>query len=277
MYKRILCAVNEYLVSEVSGRYALNLAKACNAKLYFCFIAEKSMPRQSIVRAEDAVKRLFLAAIEHGVQVEGISETGDPFEEIRKVVRHEKINLVFTAAKTADAKSKPPAGAVARNLMLKLPSSVALVRVVHMGKVHPKNILVPLKAKINHLGERAYFCAKMAEAFGSRLFVLHFAQPMSRFFHGETKLTLVQKEKILFGDMAEFIEHLKRYGIEYESTISEAAAGQGINIEAASKKHDLIIMGATGRGMIASLLKGNPVENVLWMTPCDLIILKSGT
>ncbi len=253
----------------------MNLANVCNASLYICFNAEKGIPRKNILRAEDAVKRLFLTAIDYGIKVESISETGDSFEEIRKIVKREQINLVFTAAKMGDVKTKPPAGVIARNLMFKLPASVALVRVVHIERGHPKNILVPLKEKIDHLGERAYFCAKMAEVFNSKLFLLHFAKPASRFFDGQANLTLVQKEKILSGDISNFIEHIKRYGIEYESAVSEIPAGPGINIEAALKKHDLIIMGATGRGTISSLLKGNPVENVLWMTPCDLIILKS--
>jgi hypothetical protein len=60
-----------------------------------------------------------------------------------------------------------------------------------MGRVRPKNILVPLKAKINHTRERAYLTAKMAEGFGSKVFVLHAAKPITRFFHGEIHLTLL--------------------------------------------------------------------------------------
>ncbi|HDH02033.1 MAG TPA: hypothetical protein ENH17_02765 [Nitrospirae bacterium] len=49
---------------------------------------------------------------------------------------------------------------------------------------------------------------------------------------------------------------------------------RSITIEAASKRHDLIIMGASERSLPASILKGNPVEDVLRETPCNLIILK---
>lgn len=49
---------------------------------------------------------------------------------------------------------------------------------------------------------------------------------------------------------------------------------RSITIEAASKRHDLIIMGASERSLPASILKGNPVEDVLRETHCNLIILK---
>ena len=51
------------------------------------------------------------------------------------------------------------------------------------------------------------------------------------------------------------------------------AVGKSITIEGAAKRHDLIVMGASQRSLWASFLKGNPVEDVLRQTPCDLIIL----
>jgi len=41
-----------------------------------------------------------------------------------------------------------------------------MVRVVHTVRIQPKRIFLPLKASIDHMKERAYFTAKMAE--GSR-------------------------------------------------------------------------------------------------------------
>ena len=162
MYTKILAAINEHLNSEISARYALNLAKASGAKLYICFIAEKGMARSSLDRAEEAMKRLFHKAMELNIQVEGITETGEPVKVISKIVRHERINIVFASTRREDIEKRFYAGTIARSLSLHLPCSVALVRVVHAGRVRPKNILVPLKAKINHARERAYFTAKMA-------------------------------------------------------------------------------------------------------------------
>ena len=274
MYTKILAAVNEHLNSEISARYALNLAKACGAKLYICFIAEKGMHRSMLDRAEDAMNRLFNEAMNMNMQVESITETGEPLKEIDKVVRHEEIDLVFASTRREDIEKRFYAGTMARSLSLHLPCSVALVRVVHMGRVRPKNILLPLKAKINHIKERAYFTAKMAEGFGSKVFVFHATKPITKFFHGELHLTPVEWGKRVPKDIVDFMEYLRKYEIAYEGRITPGAIGKGITIEAASKRHDLIIMGASERSLLSSLLKGNPVEDVLRETPCDLIILR---
>ncbi|GAB4409026.1 MAG: universal stress protein [Thermodesulfovibrionales bacterium] len=274
MYKKILSAVNEHLNSEVTARYALNLARSCGAKLYICFIAGKDLPMPDIEKAEDAMKRLFIEAERMDIRVEGITGTGDPVKEIGRIVRHEGIDIVFASTRREDIEKRFYAGTVARSLSLSLPCSVALVRVVHMGRVHPKKILVPLKAKINHEKERVYFTAKMAEGFHSRVFVFHVTRPITKFFHGEMHLTPAQWEKRLPEDVSGFIEHIKRYKVEFERKLSPGAAAKSISIEAASKRHDLIIMGASERGLLSAIIKGNPVEDVLRETPCDLIILK---
>jgi nucleotide-binding universal stress UspA family protein len=274
MYTKILAAVNEHLNSEISARYALNLAKACEAKLFLCFIEEKDTPRSSLDRAEDAIKRLFIKAKDMNIQVESITETGEPLNEIEKVVRREKVNIVFTSTRREDVEKRFYAGTMARSLSLRLPCSVALVRVVHMGRVRPKNILLPLKAKINHIKERAYFTAKLAESFESKVFVFHATKPITKFFHGEIHLTPVEWGKRLSRDISDFMECIEKYGIAYEGKLAPGAIARSITIEAASKRHDLIIMGASERSLLSSFLKGNPVEDVLRETPCDLIILK---
>ncbi|MGQ9570697.1 MAG: universal stress protein [Thermodesulfovibrionales bacterium] len=276
MYKKILTAINEHLNSEVSAQYAINLAKACGAKLYICFIAEKDISRSSFDRAEDAIKRLFIKAKEMTIEAESITETGEPVKEIDKIVRHEKINVVFASTRKEDIRKRFYAGTIARSLSLYLPCSVALVRVVHAGRVHPKNILVPLKAKINRAKERAYFTAKMAEGFGSKVFVFHATKPITKFFHGEIHLTPVELGERLPKDISDFIEHLRKCKIACERRFTLGAVARSITIEAASKRHDLIIMGASERSLLSSFLKGNPVEDVLRETPCDLIILNPG-
>lgn len=274
MYKKVLSAVNEHLNSEIAARYALNLAKICGAKLYLCFIAEKGISQQGISKAEDAIKRLFNEAIAVGIQVEAITETGDVVEEIGKIVRREGINIAFASTRREDIEKRFYAGTVARNLSLKLPCSVALVRVVHTGRIHPHKILVPLKARIDHVKERAYFTARMAEGFHSRVFIFHVTRPITKFFHGEIHLTPAQWEKRLPENMKDFMDHLIKYEVAHEGRLAPGITARSITIEAAAKRHDLIIMGASERSLLSSLIKGNPVEDVLRETPCDLIILK---
>jgi len=274
MYKKILAAVNEHFNSEVTARYALHLARACNAKLYICFIAEKGMSPHDRRTAEDAVNRLFNEALDLNIEAERIAETGEPVAGIGKIVRHENIGLVFASTRREDIEKRFYTGTIARKLSLKLPCSVALVRVVHSGRVHPKRILVPLKARVDHVTERAAFVTHMARVFGSKVFVFHTPKPIAKFFHGEIHLTPPEWEERISQNISHFMEYLKQHDIEHEGRLLPGKTARNITIEAFAKRHDLIIMGASERSLLASLLKGNPVEEVLRESPCDLIILK---
>lgn len=274
MYNRILAAINEHFNSEVAARYALHLAGACGAKFYTCFIAGRPAGGSAFDRAEAAMKRLFILAGKTGVPVESITETGDPVVEIRKIVAHESIDLVFASTRREDTERRFFSGTIARSLSLGLPCSVALVRVVHTGKIHPSNVLVPVKVRIGRIKEWTYFTSKMATAFDAKVHVFHVTKPITKFFHGEIHLTPVEWEKRLPPDIADFLDRLKRHGIAYESRLAPGTIGRSITIEAAVKRHDLIIMGESERSLLRSLFKRNPVENVLRETPCDLIILK---
>ena len=96
------------------------------------------------------------------IQTERIAEIGDPVVVIGKIVRHENIGIVFASTRREDIEKRFYTGTVARSLSLKLTCSVALVRVVHSGRVHPERILVPVKARIDHVTERACFATHMA-------------------------------------------------------------------------------------------------------------------
>jgi nucleotide-binding universal stress UspA family protein len=274
MYRKILAAINEHLNSEVSARYALQLAKKAGARIYFCSIAENGLSGKAFQAAEKAVKRLSLRAQDLDVKADCVLETGDPFEQIKKIVTSEGIDIVFAATRHEDVNKRFYARTTARRLSLGLPCSLALARVVHLGRVHPKTILVPLKARLDHIAERAYFTALMAGAFDAGIYLFHAAKPMMRFFHGEIHLTPVEWEARLPADISQFIEYLNRYDVSHEKRLIPGIAGRTITIEAAAKKHDLIIMGASERSLLSSFIRGNPVESVLRETTCDLIILR---
>lgn len=274
MYARVLAAVNEHLNSEIAARYAIQLAKVINARLYLCFISRKGLPSVIVDRAEEAMKRLFKDAEELGLQVESLRESGDVVKKIGDIVRGDNIDLVFASTRRDDIDRRLYAGTVARRLSISLPCSVALVRVAHTGKIHPREILVPLKARIGHVEERAFFTAKVAEAFDAFVHVFHSPAPVSKFFHGELHLTSLEWENKLPQDISHFMEHLNRYKIVHRGKSVPGRTGRAIMLEAVAKRHDLVIMGASERSLLSSLFKGNPVEEVLRETPCNLIILR---
>ncbi|GAB4486164.1 MAG: universal stress protein [Thermodesulfovibrionales bacterium] len=273
MYKHILAAVNEHLNSEIAARYAVHLARASGARLFFCFIDPKDLPRRDFGRAEEALQRLFLEAQEAGVAAESITGAGDPVREIGKIARQKMIDLVFASTRREDVERRFYAGTVGRRLSLGLPCSVALVRVAHFGRIHPGKILVPLKARISRIRERAYFTAKLASAFGSQVYVYHVARPMSSFLRGEVHLTPAEWERKRPADISAFLGLLRHANVLQESRSVAGRSGKSIAVEAVARRHDLIVMGASERSLWSSLIRGNPVERMLRETPCDLIIL----
>lgn len=277
MYTTVLAAVNEHVNSEVAARYAKQLAKAAGARLVLCSIAEEDHREKDFELAREAARRVQHAARELGMEAETVFDAGDPVERIRRIVRSRGADLVFTATRHEDVRRRFYAGrTIARRLLHALPCSVALVRVVHLGRIHPREVLVPLKERIDHVPERAYFTAMLARAFESKVNLFHVTKPVTRFFHGEKHLTPVEWEEKLPPDIGRFIGHLDAYGVEHERRLAPGITGRSIAIEAASKRRDLIIMGASARRLVDYVLRGNPVEYVLRETPCNLIILKPG-
>ncbi len=275
MYKKILAAVNEFSNSEIAARYALILAKSAHAKLFLVFVAEEKIDKDRLRHAESALKRLFIDARNNGIDVESITECGDPVKKINELVKEHGIDIVLTATRREDVKERFFVRTIARQLMMKLPCSVAMVRVVKMGGVHLKNILVPIRDRISNLEERAYFVAKLAGVSDTRVTLFHLHKPITSFFRGEIHLTPFQREKQIPEDVEEFRTHLKKYKIPYERKTGLGSVARAITTEAAHRRNDLIVMGASDRGLLSSIVKGNPVENVLRETPCNLIIFRA--
>ncbi|MEW6215991.1 MAG: universal stress protein [Nitrospirota bacterium] len=274
MYKKILAAVNEFTNSEVAARYTIALAKSCQAMLSLVFVAEEKLNKDVFKHAEVALERLFIEAEEYDIGVESITERGEPFQKINDIVKKNNIDLVFTATRREDVEKRFYLKTLVREFMVKLPCSVAIVRVVRMGRVHPKNILVPLRGHMTHLEERACFIAKLAEVFNASVTLFHLASPITSFFHGEIHLKPAQREERIPKDIEQFTECLHRYRIHHKKKTGYGAVSRSITIEAAHKRNDLIIMGASERSLLRSIISGNPVEEVLRETPCNLIILR---
>jgi nucleotide-binding universal stress UspA family protein len=276
MYRRILAAVNEYTNAEVAAHYAITLAKSCSAKLSLIFISKPGLPRAVLKNAESALGRLFVEASDQGVEVESLTETGDPFGKIYDVVRREGIDMVFTATRREDVKKRFFQKTLGRELMVRFPCSVAMVRVVRMGRVHPRHILVPVRGRMKSIEERACFVAELARGFGAEVTMFHTPRPITSFFHGDIHLTSAEREGRIPRDIEEFTRCLNRHMVRHEKRTAYGGVSRAITVEAVRRRNDLIVMGASERGAVRSIVGGNPVEEVLRETPCNLIILRPG-
>jgi nucleotide-binding universal stress UspA family protein len=276
MYKNILAAVNEFSNSEIAAHYAITLAKTCRAKLILTFIVEEKTGKDKLRLAESAIDRLFMEAKGNGIESECIIGGGDPFEKITELVRKHDIDIVFTATRREDVKKRFFVKTLSRRLMVKLPCSVAMVRVVKMGGVHLRNILVPLRGRTSGLEERSYFTAKLAEGTGAGITLIHTSKPIAGFLHGGVQVKPLGRDRQIPRDMEFFSEYLRKYSIQVDKKVEYGGVARAITMEAAFKRNDLIVMGASEKSLVSSIVKGNPVEDVLRNTPCNLIIFRAG-
>jgi nucleotide-binding universal stress UspA family protein len=276
MYKKILAAINEYTNSEIAARYAIALAQSSRAKLFLVFVAEEKKGKDLFARAQAALERLFIEAQKQDIEVESITESGNPLKKIADIVRRDSIDIVFAATRHEYREKRYFVRTLSREFMVTLPCSVALVRVVRLSKGYPKNILVPLRGQLTSLDERACFVAKLAEVFHSSVTLFHLHKPIPSFFHGETLLKSSEREEHVPKDIEQFTDCLHKYKVSYEKKSGYGVVSREITIEAAHKRNDLIVMGASERSILKSIVRGNPVEEVLRETPCNLIILRPG-
>ena len=276
MYRNILATVNEFTNSEISARYAIALARSCRAELTFLFVSKDALDANALRHAEAALGRLFSEAEASGVAARSVLESGDPVEKITGWVKNNEVDITFAGTRREDVERRFFVTALARELMLKLPCSVAMVRAVHLGKTHPRHILVPLGGRARDIEERTFFAAKLAEAFGSKVTLIHMPKPMSRFLHGEVRLKPAERDGLIPGDISEYVSTLNRYDVPHDKATAHGHVGRTINIEAAVRRNDLIVMGASQRSLLSRLVRGNPVEDVLRDTPCNLIVFRPG-
>jgi nucleotide-binding universal stress UspA family protein len=145
--------------------------------------------------------------------------------------------------------------------------------VVHPGKIFPQKILVPFRGRTALQDEKVFFVSRLATAFGAQVTLFHAPESLAGFLRGSIPLSHLAPTPPLPREMEEFTQYLEECRIPAEKRLGYGPPGRAITEAAAIHHDDLIIMGASERGLWESLLGGNPVEQVLRETPCNLIIL----
>jgi nucleotide-binding universal stress UspA family protein len=142
--------------------------------------------------------------------------------------------------------------------------------VVHLGLLaHPRQILVPVLGGAFDHAERAYVVSRLAAHFHARLIVFHALEEARR--RGQAVPHEAGARQV-----RTFVDRLREAGTEPQVRIvTGSLVGEAIMQEAARHRHDLIIMGASQRSLLSTWRRGNPVEDVMRRTPCDLFVCRS--
>lgn len=236
MYKKILAEVDERLTSESGARYGLKFAKIGNASLYLCFIHKKEAKFE---KAEATLKRVFLEAEKSNLKVECIIKEGERLEELREIIKKEKIDIAFVPSDDFKQISK-------------LPCSIAMVKIINMGKLSPKRILFILKGKVNYLKEKAIFIENLSKIFHARVYINYFGKDEN---------------------IEKLFSILKKHEIKIESKVFHKFSLKTVMFQALSKKIELLVMEQEKSGFLG-IIKPDSMSKLIENPPCNLIIFK---
>jgi nucleotide-binding universal stress UspA family protein len=265
--QKILMMVDGSFAAEAAARYALALAKACEAELELLFVAGEQSGG-AMRRAEESLLRLFRQAHALGLKVRSVTEIGDPVRVMRDYVAREEITLAMASITGPE---------VVRRLLREISCSMLLVRVVHPGRMaSPHEILVPVSVgefEGGGLDAAADLLADLGGYWQARIVLFQMKRPLMRLFDrrrlGEE--TPEQAEHRLH----RFIEALSRRGMAAGTRIVwNRRYGPGITAEAAARRHDLIFVGAKGSKSFLQWLRAGIVDHLVRKSPCDLMLFR---
>lgn len=258
VYRTIFSIVTENTASTVTARYAIALASAVNARLVL-YAAHEENNEKNILHSERHMDHLFSAAHGNGIPVTRIAETGSITNLLPKRVQAEKADLVFYPLAAGEQYDMPLQREIVHSFLRSIKADLAIMRIMHMGKPHPRHILAPLGGIISQNERRTYFLAALAKCFHSHVTLFH----------------RVHSEKNIFPqDIIRLRDALRLHHLNVLERAGTGHIGKSIILEAISHHNDLIIMGASERSILHRLFFGDPAGHVISRPPCNAILFR---
>ena len=276
-YNKILAAVDGGFTAESAAKYAILIAEQCNAKLDVIFVITKDLDEKDVNLGTLSVERLVKCAMSRGIEVDGQIMHGPVVESIKSIVETHNIDLAVSSTRHKDSKSRYFVRSISQKLMRSLSCSMIVVKVTHPGKtLHIQKILVPVMMGSYHADERAYLISKLDSKARIRVLRVEKTSRTSALLttHDE-KLRLRSMGRALLQPLA---KELSNYDIQADMYVDLAPNyAEAVLRNAAAGHFDLIIIGATNKDIIRQIVQGNPVEEILGKTSCDVIIWHPGS
>lgn len=259
VYRTILAVINEHSGSTVAARYALALAASGGAELVLYSALAEAGDLNVARQTERHLDHLHAEALLHGIAVTRISETGTLSRLLPRRVLAEGADLVFYPLTPGERYGAPLQRQTTHQLLRTIRADLAVTRVMHMGKPHPRHILVPVAAVISDREARIRFLIALAKGFHSRVTLFH-------------RPDAAKAE--LPDDCARLRNELRQHHLPVLERSGSGSIARAIALEAVSHYSDLIVLGASERGALRRLFFGNPAGDVMRQPPCNAILFR---
>jgi nucleotide-binding universal stress UspA family protein len=257
-YRKIFSVVNEQTASTVMTRYAICLAAACKAALVL-YAAHEEWRDETLLRHTDRhLDHLFTVAFELGIPVTRITEVGNIRTLLPKRVQAEQADLVFYPLTPDDYCGAGMQRQTVEHLQRVITADLAFMRTISMAKPHPRHILAPFGKFISDRERRLRFISELSRSFHAQVTLFHLL--------GENEA------KGMPEDIRQFRNQLQQQDVKVLERNGKGHIGKAITVEAITHHNDLIVLGASERGLLRRLFFGNPAADVMHQPPCNAIL-----
>ena len=261
-YRKIISVVNEHTSSIVTSGYAITLAAGCEADLVLYAAHDGGCNETVLLRIDRHLDHLYTVAVKLGISVTRITEVGNLCTLLPKRVLTETADLVFYPMTSHEQYGANLRRHTVHRLLRIITTDLAITRVITMNKPHPARILVPLGKIVSDTEHRLRFVIGLARSFHSQVTLLHLS--------GQRRAMQEMPE-----DVTLFREQLQQQHVPVLERSGGGDIGEAITVEAITRHDDLIVLGASERGVFRRLFFGNPAGDVMHQPPCNTILFRS--
>lgn len=294
--RRVLVAIDFSPASREALAFALPLIKEFQAELHLAHVFAADYPLSSM-----AALPLIVPEIEVESRVrshlERVAETeaavirrenvhalkGRPFEEIGRLARALRIDLIVTATRGRTGLKHLALGSTAERLVRHAPCPVLVVHprggAVKRRRPSFQKILVPTDFSACADKGLAYARA-LARKFGARLTLLnsvdlHYYSTNPEFILYDLPPLLAASEESARDQMQELVKGTNWDGIAVETILESGHAGEQICRQAEKGGAELIVTSTHGKTGLAHIFIGSTAEYVVRHAPCPVLVVPS--
>lgn len=258
-YRKILAVINEHTGSTVAARYAIALAASCGAELVLYSACDEISNGVISRQTERHLDHLSAEALSHDIAITRVSETGMLTRLLPHRAQAEGADLVFYPLTPGEQYGATLQRNTIHRLLRTITADLAVIRIMHMGKPHPRHILVPVGGVVSDSQPRVRFLNALAKSFHSQV-------------------TLFHRPDVGMADLPDDLVKLRNeLRLHHLSVLERSGSGRiarAIALEAVSHHNDLIVLGASERSALRRLFFGNPAGDVMHQPPCNAILFR---
>ncbi len=259
-YRKILAVINEHTGSTVSARYAMALAASAGSELVLYSAHDVGSDGSVTRHTEQHIDHLFTEALALGIAVSRISEVGPITRLLQHRIQAEGVDLVFYPLTPGEHYGATLQRHTAHQLLRTIRTDLAVTRIMHLGKPHPRHILVPVGGVVSDREPRVKFIVSLAKGFNSQVTMFH-------------RLDVGKQE--VPDDFVTLRNELRQHQLPVLERSGAGRIARSIVLEAVSHHNDLIVLGASERSALRRLLFGNPAGDVMHQPPCNAILFRA--